>query len=86
VTLAGRLTELVRQGECQSGQAVQLQRKEPSQSTFTTVAQLPTDAAGAFSIKRKVKRTFEYRAQVPETATCAGADSNVEKVKVKKPK
>jgi hypothetical protein len=33
-----------------------------------------------------VKKTFEYRAQVPETATCAGQTSNTEKVKVKKQK
>jgi hypothetical protein len=83
VTLTGRLTELARQGECQATQTVELQRKKPSQSTFTTIEQLQTDSAGSFSAKEKVKKTFEYRAQVPETATCGEALSNTEKVKVK---
>jgi hypothetical protein len=86
VTLSGLITELLRQGECQTAQAVELQRKKPSQTTFTTVEQLQTDAAGSFSAKKKVKKTFEYRAQVAETATCAAGLSNAEKVKVKKPK
>jgi hypothetical protein len=86
VTLSGQLTQLARQAECRSGQPVELQRKRPSQSTFTTVEQLQTDAGGSFSGKRKVKKTFEYRVQVTETATCAAGLSNTEKVKVKKPK
>jgi hypothetical protein len=84
VILSGLVTELTRQGECQAVQTVDLQRKKPSQSTFTTVEQLQTDTGGNFSTKRKVKKTFEYRAQVPETATCAGQTSNTEKVKVRK--
>jgi hypothetical protein len=86
VTLSGRLTELARQGECQSGQTVQLQRKKPSQTTYTTVEQLLTDASGSFSAKEKVKKTFQYRAQVAETATCGAQTSNIEKVRVKKKK
>jgi hypothetical protein len=85
VTLSGRLTEVLRQAECQSAQTVQLQRKRPSKTTFKTIEQLETDAAGRFSARKKVKKTFEYRAQVPETATCAGGTSNTVKVKVKKP-
>jgi hypothetical protein len=85
VTLTGRLTEIVRQA-CQSGQTVDLQRKKPSQAAFTTVEQLHTDAAGSFSARKKVKKTFQYRAQVAETATCAAGTSNTEKVKVKKTK
>jgi hypothetical protein len=84
VTLTGQINEVVRQGPCESNQTVDLQRKRPSQTTFTTAEQLQTDAAGAFSAKEKVKKTFEYRAVVPETATCAGQTSNTEKVKVKK--
>jgi hypothetical protein len=86
VTLTGQLNQIVRQGPCESGQAVELQRKKPSQSSFTTIQQLQTDAGGGFSTKRKVKKTFEYRAQVSETATCGAALSNTEKVKVKKKK
>jgi hypothetical protein len=86
VRLSGQLNQVVRQGECESGQPVQLQRKRPSKTTFTTVEQLQTDAAGSFFAKKKVKKTFEYRAQVAETATCANGTSNTEKVKVKKTK
>jgi len=86
VTLSGRVTEIVRQGPCESGQTVELQRKRPKQTTFTTVEQLQTDAAGSFSTKEKVKKTFEYRAQVAETAACGPGLSNAEKVKVKKKK
>jgi hypothetical protein len=86
VTLSGQLNEIVRQGECKAAQTVQLQRKRPSQSAFTTVKQLTTDAAGNFSTKRKVKKTFQYRALVPETDACLGQASNTEKVKVRKPK
>ena len=82
--LSGRLTELLRQGECRSAQSVDLQRKRPSQTTFSTVEQLQTDVVGSFTAKKKVKKTFEYRAQVAETATCAGQVSNTEKVKVKR--
>jgi hypothetical protein len=86
VTLSGRLAPAARQGPCESAQTVQLQRKRPSQTTFTTFASLQTDAQGSFSLKKKVKKTFEYRAQVVETATCLGGLSNIEKVKVKRKK
>jgi hypothetical protein len=51
---------------------------------LSPIEQLQTDAAGNFSAEEKVKKTFQYRAQVPETATCAGQTSNIEKVKVKR--
>jgi hypothetical protein len=86
VTLSGRVTEFARAGECQAGQTVQLERKKPSQATFTTIEQLQTDAAGNFSTKKKVKKTFEYRAQVAAGGGCGGQVSNTEKVKVKKEK
>jgi hypothetical protein len=84
VTLSGQLTELVRQGECQATQPVELQRKRPKKTTFKTVEQVQTDAAGSFSAKKKVRKTFEYRAQVPEAGGCGAQVSNTEKVKVKK--
>jgi hypothetical protein len=86
VTLSGQLTQLARQAECRAGQPVELQRKKPSQATFTTVEQPQTDAAGSFTAREKVKKTFEYRAQVAETATCASGLSNIEKVKAKNKK
>jgi hypothetical protein len=86
VTLTGQVNQVTRQGACESGQPVQLQRKKPSQTTFTTVEQLQTSATGGFSTKEKVKKTYEYRAEVAETAACGGGLSNTEKVKVKKKK
>jgi hypothetical protein len=85
VRLSGQVLEASQAGAaCVANQAVELQRKKPSQTTFTTVEQLQTDAAGSFSTKEKVKKTFEYRAQVAETAICGNGLSNTEKVKAKK--
>jgi hypothetical protein len=84
VRLTGRISSAARQGPCETGQAVELQRKRPKQAAFTTFAQRQTDAQGSFSLKEKVKKTFEFRAQVVETAACTPALSNSEKVKVKK--
>jgi hypothetical protein len=84
VRLSGRVSPVARQGPCATGQTVELQRKRPKQTAFTTFAQVQTDAQGGFSLKKKVKKTFEYRAQVVETAACTTALSNSEKVKVRK--
>jgi hypothetical protein len=86
VRLTGQVNATARQGPCETGQTVELQRKRPKQTTFTTFAQVQTDAQGSFSLKKKVKKTFEFRAQVVETAACTAALSNSEKVKVKKKK
>jgi hypothetical protein len=86
VLLSGQLDAPGNEAACESNLAVELQRKKPSQPAFTTLEQLGTDAAGNFSTKEKVKKTFEYRAQVAETDACLGQTSNTEKVKVKKPK
>jgi hypothetical protein len=86
VTLTGRVVETRQTGACAASQPVELQLKKPSQSTFTTVEQLTSDASGNFSAKEKVKKTFEYRAQAAATANCAAGLSNTEKVKVKKKK
>jgi hypothetical protein len=84
VTISGRLSAAARQGPCESGQTIELQQKRPKQTTFATFAQVQTDSQGSFSLKKKVKKTFEFRAQVVETAACSAALSNAEKVKVKK--
>jgi hypothetical protein len=87
VTLSGQIAADPQTSPgCGANQTVELQRKKPKQTEFTTLEQLQTDAAGAFSAKEKVKKTFEYRVQAAETATCGSADSNTEKVKAKKPK
>jgi hypothetical protein len=73
-------------GGCEANQTVELQRKKPSQATFTTFDQLQTDAAGNFSTKKKIKKTFEWRAVLGETQACENAESGSEKVKAKKKK
>jgi hypothetical protein len=86
VLLSGQLDS----GEqaCESGQTIELQRKETvaPETAFYTFGSLQTDQAGNFRKEVKVKRAYEYRAQVLETATCGPWLSNTEKVKVKKPK
>jgi hypothetical protein len=86
VTLSGQVVETRQGGACAASQPVELYRKRPSQTSFLLVERLQTDPVGNFSAKPKVKKTFEYRAVVPETATCAAQTSNTERIKVKKPK
>jgi hypothetical protein len=86
VTFLGQVNSSGDEPSCESGQTVELQRKKPTQADFATFDQVPTYATGDFSAKEKVKKTFDYRVQVAETATCHGQASNTEKVKVKKKK
>ncbi len=69
---------------CESNQTVELQRKKPKQTSFTSFEQLQTDTSGSFSVKKKIKKTFQYRAVVVETAACDDAVSTTEKIKAKK--
>jgi hypothetical protein len=84
VTLSGQIAGPPQSAICAANRGVELRRKRPKQSTFAAVEQVQTDAAGAFSLREKVKKTFEYRTQVTETAICAAAASNIEKVRAKK--
>jgi hypothetical protein len=84
VVLSGRLISTAGLTECLVDQTVELQRKKPSQEAFATFAQVQSDAEGDFSLKRKVKKTYEFRALLPETASCLTSTSESEKVKVKK--
>ena len=84
VLLSGRLTTAGGQGPCDAGQTVELQRKRPKQPAFATFAQVQSDAQGGFSLKLKLKKTFEFRAQLLETAACTAALSNSERGRVKK--
>jgi hypothetical protein len=84
VRLSGQVVETRQAGACAANQTVELQRKKPKQSEFATFDQVQTDPEGEFSTKEKVKKTFEYRAQVAESAACGGQVSDTEKVKVKR--
>jgi hypothetical protein len=87
VTLSGEVAPLGRQGaECFANQPVELLRKKPSAGDFKAFATVQTDAQGQFSLKQKLKKTTEFSARLQQTASCVAADSETEKVKVKKKK
>jgi hypothetical protein len=86
VKLLGHLDAPDNEAMCESNQTVDVQRKRPKQTIFKTFAQAETDARGDFSLKKKLKKTLEFRARVPQTATCDDGLSNTEKVKAKKKK
>ena len=69
---------------CEAGVTLDLQRQK-GEGEFATFAQVQTDAAGAFALKQKVKKTFTYRVLAGETDACLSVTSNTEKVKAKKP-
>jgi len=75
---------------CVANQTVQIQRKKLGKkkgkkaAAFVLFRTLTTDAGGSFSTKTKVKKTFKYRAFLPESNVCGDATSNVQKVKAKK--
>jgi hypothetical protein len=71
---------------CAANQTVELQRKKPKATTFTTFETLQTDAAGNFSTKEKIKKTFQWQVVLTENQNCDDATSNSEKVKAKKKK
>jgi len=84
VLLSGELNAAENDPACEAGQTVELQRKRPSQADFQTFKVVLTTAGGSFSTKKRVKKTFEYRALVGQSAACAEVTSDTEKVKVKK--
>jgi len=84
VRLSGQIVEARQDGACAANQTVELQRKRPKRTEFATFEQIQSDAEGRFSIKQKVRKTFQYRAQVAESATCGAQVSDTEKVKAQK--
>jgi hypothetical protein len=86
VLFSGQLNEAANEPACESGQTVELQRKRPKQATFVPFDHVTTFASGDFATDVGVRKTYQYRAQVPETALCAAQVSGEVKVKVKKKK
>jgi hypothetical protein len=84
VRFSGDLTVPQYLTDCESNQTVEVQRKKPKKKSFITFLRVQTDNAGKFSIKRKVKKTFVYRAVVGESAVCDDAASKRQKVKTEK--
>ena len=87
VRLSGRVTPIGRQGAaCLAGQPVELLKKEPKAESFKVFATVQSDAQGNFSLKKKVKKTTDFSAQLQQTTSCVAASSETETVKVKKKK
>jgi hypothetical protein len=73
---------------CVGGQAVQIQRKKLGKSKgkkkkkgFRDFRSLTTSQDGSFSTKTKVKKSFKYRAFLPESSVCDDSTSGAKKVK-----
>jgi hypothetical protein len=81
VLFSGQLHAPGNEAGCETGQTVQLERKKPGQTEFAPLEQLQSDSAGAFSTKERVRKTYEYRAEVTESASCRSAVSGTQKVK-----
>jgi hypothetical protein len=86
VRFSGQLHAPGNEAGCETGQTVQLGRKKPGQTEFAPLERLQADSAGAFSTKERVRKTYEYRAEVTESAGCRSAVSETQKVKAKKKK
>jgi hypothetical protein len=78
---------------CVGGQTVQIQRKKLGKSKgkkkkkgFRIFKSLTTGQDGSFSTKTKVKKSFKYRAFLPESNVCDDFTSGAKKVKAKKVK
>jgi hypothetical protein len=84
VRLSGHVDAPGNEAACEVGQAVELQRKKPKGGKFGIFRQLKTNTAGDYSSKVKVKKTFTYRAFLPETPLCDDETSKKKKVKKKK--
>jgi hypothetical protein len=87
VTLTGQLDVAANEG-CEPGRTVQIQRRLKSEddSKFETFKTVQTDAAGNYTLRQKVRKTFFYRAVVDETEFCDDETSNSQKVRVQKKK
>jgi len=84
VVLFGKVDAPQNEAACEAAQAVEVQRLKGG--SFETIEQVQTDGQGNFLTKTQVKKTFLYRAHLGETADCVAANSDTEKVKIKKTK
>jgi hypothetical protein len=87
VLLSGQL-DVAANESCEQNRQILIQRrlKAEDDSKFATFENVSTDAAGNFSTKEKVKKTYFYRAVVGETDACDDETSNSQKVRVQKKK
>jgi len=87
VTLTGQL-DVPSNESCEPGRQIQIQRRLKSEddSKFQTFETVTTDAAGNYTLKVKVKKTYFYRAVVAETEACDDETSSSQKVRAQKKK
>jgi hypothetical protein len=86
VRLSGQVVAPADEAGCEPNQRVELQRRKKSQpdSAFSAFESMQTDAAGNFAGRVKVRNTYVYRAQLPETEACDDEVSNTKTVRVQK--
>ena len=84
LTLRGVLEAFANPAACQSGQAVQVQRRSPTSPIYRTFKRVVTNRSGRFTVRTRPRRTAIYRARVGQTASCLGAASPGERVTVRR--
>jgi hypothetical protein len=84
-TLRGAVESLTGQTACEASQTVQLQRRSPTATRYTTIASPKTDKNGNFSYRFKPTRSAVYRARALQTSQCLGATSNRASITVRAP-
>jgi hypothetical protein len=80
--LRGAVEAFANTAGCEPGQVVQLQRRRPGRARYRTFASVRTNSRGDFARTIRPRRTYDYRARVPQTASCLGAVSDRERVNV----
>jgi hypothetical protein len=87
VTLTGQL-DVAANESCEQNRSIQIQRRLKSEddSKFQSFESVQTDAAGNYSLKVNVRKTYFYRAVISETDACDDETSNAQKVRVQKKK
>jgi hypothetical protein len=84
LTLRVRLEAFADRRGCEAAQLVRVQRRRPASVTFRTFVTRRTSAGGSLTVRTRPTATYVYRARVSETARCAGAVSNRERVTVRR--
>ena len=82
VTLRGEIDAFTDAATCERGQAVALQRRSRTATSYRTFARVRTNSAGRFTRKIKPTKTYVYRARVAQSSRCLGAASNRETIVV----
>lgn len=82
LVLRGAVEAFADKSGCESKQQVRLQRRSVKSVRYTTFGRVTSSSKGSFSRTLTPSATAVYRALVEQTASCAGAASNREKVTV----